>query len=187
MRSSGRLIVDPVLHPAKNARFHAHVVCGPTTSDCIVWTGAIGANSCFRVHLTRKEGRCVSRHRYALAIAGGSVAAEVLSFHTNGNPGVSEDRGRGRRSMARHVRLAGLQHDAHIADAYASSVVVCRIANLLGRAAQAIGCAVRRLCNRSDGAAMHAALDMVCTVTDHRWLTAAATSSSVCGRPLGRP
>jgi hypothetical protein len=44
MRSAGRLTVDRVLPAAQIARFHEYVVCGPTASDCDVWTGAIGAD-----------------------------------------------------------------------------------------------------------------------------------------------
>lgn len=39
MRSAGQLIVDRVLHAAEIAPFHSHVVCGPTPSDCNIWTG----------------------------------------------------------------------------------------------------------------------------------------------------
>lgn len=42
MRSAGQLIVDQQLHAAEISRFHSHVVCGPTPSDCNIWTGAIG-------------------------------------------------------------------------------------------------------------------------------------------------
>jgi hypothetical protein len=44
MRSAGQLIVDQRLHAAEIARFHSHAVCGPTPSDCDIWTGAIGAD-----------------------------------------------------------------------------------------------------------------------------------------------
>ena len=87
MRSAGRLTVDPVVHAAEIARFHGHVVCGPTASDCDIWTGAIGADGYGRYYLTRDGvGFCVRPHRYALAIRGGSVAAGVLGLHECDNP-----------------------------------------------------------------------------------------------------
>jgi hypothetical protein len=87
MRSAGRLTIDPVAHAAEISRFHGHVVCGPTASDCDIWTGAIGADGYGRFYLTRDGvGFCVRPHRYALAIAGGSVAAGVLGLHECDNP-----------------------------------------------------------------------------------------------------
>jgi hypothetical protein len=53
MRSAGRLIVDPRIHAGEIARFTSHVVCGPTASDCDIWTGAIGADGYGRFYLTR--------------------------------------------------------------------------------------------------------------------------------------
>lgn len=44
MRSAGQLVVDRQVHAAEIARFYSHVVCGPTPSDCNIWTGAIGAD-----------------------------------------------------------------------------------------------------------------------------------------------
>jgi hypothetical protein len=44
MRSAGRLVVDPRVHAGEIERFTSHVVCGPTASDCNIWTGAIGAD-----------------------------------------------------------------------------------------------------------------------------------------------
>jgi hypothetical protein len=74
MRSAGQLIVDRLSHAAEIARFHSHVVCGPTPSDCNIWTGAIGADGYGRFYLMRDGvGFCVRPHRYALAIGGGSV------------------------------------------------------------------------------------------------------------------
>lgn len=85
---------DPLLDAAEIVRFHSHVVCGPTPSDCNIWTGAIGADGYGRFYLTRDGvGFCVRPHRYALAIAGGSVAAGVLRLHECDNPGVRENRG----------------------------------------------------------------------------------------------
>jgi hypothetical protein len=87
MRSAGRLIVDQHLHAAEIARFHGHIVCGPTSSDCDIWAGAIGADGYGRFYLTREGvGFCVRPHRYALAIAGGVVAAGVLGLHECDNP-----------------------------------------------------------------------------------------------------
>lgn len=87
MRSAGQLVVDRQEHAAEIARFHSHVVCGPTPSDCNIWTGAIGADGYGRFYLTRDSvGFCVRPHRYALAIAGGSVAAGVLGLHECDNP-----------------------------------------------------------------------------------------------------
>lgn len=87
MRSAGELIVDRRLHAAEIARFHSHVVCGPTSSDCDIWTGAIGGDGYGRFYLTREgAGFCVRPHRYALAIAGGVVAAGVLGLHECDNP-----------------------------------------------------------------------------------------------------
>lgn len=87
MRSAGQLVVDRQLHAAEIARLHSHVVCGPTPSDCNIWTGAIGADGYGRFYLTRDGvGFCVWPHRYALATAAGSVAAGVLSLHECDNP-----------------------------------------------------------------------------------------------------
>lgn len=61
-------------------------VCGPTASDCDIRTGAIGADG-YAFYLTPDGvGSCVRPHRYALAIAGGSVAAAVLGLHECDNP-----------------------------------------------------------------------------------------------------
>lgn len=82
MRSAGRLIVDPRIHAGEIARFTSHVVCGPTASDCDIWTGAIGADGYGRFYLTRAGmGLCVRPHRYALALSCGLVAAGVLALH----------------------------------------------------------------------------------------------------------
>jgi hypothetical protein len=40
----GQPIVDLRVHAAEIARFHSHVVCGPTASDWNIWTGAIGGD-----------------------------------------------------------------------------------------------------------------------------------------------
>jgi hypothetical protein len=82
MRSAGRLIVDPRIHAGEIARFTSHVVCGPTASDCDIWTGAIGADGYGRFYLTRAGmGLCVRPHRYALALRCGLLAAGVLALH----------------------------------------------------------------------------------------------------------
>jgi len=87
MRSAGRLVVDPRLHAGEIARFTSHVVCGPTASDCNIWTGAIGADGYGRYYLTRQGmGLCVRPHRYALAMACGALAAGVLGLHECDNP-----------------------------------------------------------------------------------------------------
>ena len=87
MRSAGRLVVDPRLHAGEIARFTSHVVCGPTASDCSIWTGAIGADGYGRYYLTRQGmGLCVRPHRYALAMACGALAAGVLGLHECDNP-----------------------------------------------------------------------------------------------------
>ncbi|MGB5151924.1 MAG: hypothetical protein WBN99_18785 [Mycobacterium sp.] len=76
-----------MLHAAEIARFDGHVVCGPTASDCNIWTGAIGADGYGRFCLTLDGvGFCMRPHRYALAIAGGSMAAGVLSLHECDDP-----------------------------------------------------------------------------------------------------
>jgi hypothetical protein len=31
-------------HVDEIARFHSHVVCGPSSSDCEIWAAAIGAD-----------------------------------------------------------------------------------------------------------------------------------------------
>lgn len=49
MRSAGELVVDRRLHASEIARFHRHVVCGPSVSDCGIWTGAIGADGYGRI------------------------------------------------------------------------------------------------------------------------------------------
>ena len=82
MRSAGRLIVDVRQHVDEIARFHSHVVCGPTSSDCDIWTGAIGADGYGRFYLTRGGmGLCVRPHRYALALARGVIEAGMLAMH----------------------------------------------------------------------------------------------------------
>jgi hypothetical protein len=87
MRSAGRLVVDPRSHAGEIARFTSHVVCGPTASDCNIWTGAIGADGYGRFYLTRQGmGLCVRPHRYALAMASGALAAGVLGLHECDNP-----------------------------------------------------------------------------------------------------
>jgi hypothetical protein len=87
MRSAGRLVVDPRLHAGEIARFTSHVVCGPTASDCNIWTGAIGADGYGRYYLTRQGmGLCVRPHRYALAMDCGALAAGVLGLHECDNP-----------------------------------------------------------------------------------------------------
>lgn len=87
MRSAGELIVDRRVRALKVARFHRHVVCGPTVSDCDIWTGAIGADGYGRFYLTRAgSGLCVRPHRYALAIVSGVVPAGVLGLHECDNP-----------------------------------------------------------------------------------------------------
>nr|WP_235629944.1 hypothetical protein [Mycolicibacterium novocastrense] len=87
MRSAEQLIVDRRVHAAEIARFHSHVVCGPTASDCNIWAGAIGADGYGRFYLTREgAGLCVRPHRYALAIVSGVVAAGVLGLHECDNP-----------------------------------------------------------------------------------------------------
>ncbi len=87
MRSAAELLVDRVVHAAEIARFYRHVVCGPTSSDCDIWTGAIGADGYGRFYLTRGGvGLCVRPHRYALAITSGAVGARVLGLHECDNP-----------------------------------------------------------------------------------------------------
>ncbi|WP_326546217.1 hypothetical protein QGN32_21365 [Mycolicibacterium sp. ND9-15] len=87
MRSAELLIVDRRAHAAEIARFHSHVDCGPTASDCNIWAGAIGADDYGRFYLTREEaGLSVRPHRYALAIVSGVVAAGVLGLHECHNP-----------------------------------------------------------------------------------------------------
>lgn len=87
MRSAGRLVVDPRIHADEIARFASHIVRGPTASDGDIWIAAIGADGYGRFYLTRAGmGLCVRPHRYALAIAGGVVAAGVLGLHECDNP-----------------------------------------------------------------------------------------------------
>ncbi|BBY29954.1 hypothetical protein [Mycolicibacterium sediminis] len=87
MRRAGELVVDRQVHAAEIARLHSHVVCWPTPSGCNIWTVAIGPDGYGRFYLTRDSvGFCVRPHRYALAIAGGSVAAGVLGLHECDNP-----------------------------------------------------------------------------------------------------
>ncbi|AFM20480.1 MULTISPECIES: hypothetical protein [Mycolicibacterium] len=87
MKSAEELVVDQHLHATEIARFHSHVVCGPTASDCDIWIGAIGKDGYGRFYLTRAgSGVCVRPHRYALAIVSGVVAAGVLGLHECDNP-----------------------------------------------------------------------------------------------------
>lgn len=87
MKSAEELVVDPHLHAGEIARFHSHVVCGPTASDCDIWIGAIGKDGYGRFYLARAgTGVCVRPHRYALAIVSGVVAAGVLGLHECDNP-----------------------------------------------------------------------------------------------------
>lgn len=117
MRSAGQLIVDRLLHAAEIARFHSQVLCVPTPSDCNIWTEAIGADGYGRFYLTRHGvGFRVRPHRYALAIAGGSVAAGVLGLHERDNP-VCVKFAAEANFTARSVGLPGRQHGADGADA----------------------------------------------------------------------
>ncbi|MCH9729769.1 MAG: hypothetical protein K0U84_08870 [Actinomycetia bacterium] len=87
MRSAGRLTVDVRRDVREIVRYHSHIVCGPTPSDCDIWTGAIGTDGYGRFYLTRGGiGLCVRPHRYALALASGFVAAGVLGLHECDNP-----------------------------------------------------------------------------------------------------
>ena len=93
MRSAGQLVVDQRVHAAEITRFHSHVVCGPTASDCNIWNGAIGADGYGQLYLTReRSGLCVRPHRYALAIVSGVVAAGVLGLHECDNRCASRSR-----------------------------------------------------------------------------------------------
>jgi len=100
--------VDVRLRAAEVARFHSHVVCGPKSSDCSFWVGALGKDGYGRFYLTREGlGLCVRPHRYALALASGVIAAEVLGLHQCDNPScvkVATDGG------VEHV-VAGSQRD----------------------------------------------------------------------------
>ena len=103
-------------HAAEITRFHSHVVCGLTASDCDIWTGAIGADGYGQLYLTREgSGVCVRPHRYALAIVSGVVAAGVLGLHECDNPVCVKISAR-QNPSARRVRPAGRQHGAHGAD-----------------------------------------------------------------------
>jgi hypothetical protein len=113
MRSAGRLVVDPRLHAGEIARFTSHVVCGPTASDCNIWTGAIGADGYGRYYLIRQGmGLCVRPHRYALAMAAGALAAGVLGLHECDNMDrmVKMRRGGGRYVVRRGDRR-GVRRD----------------------------------------------------------------------------
>ncbi|OKH72358.1 hypothetical protein EB72_21600 [Mycobacterium sp. SWH-M1] len=101
MRSAGQLVVDQRVHAAEITRFHGHVVCGPTASDCNIWTSAIGADGYGQLYLTReRSGLCVRPHRYALAIVSGVVAAGVLGLHECDNR-VRQDLGGNKTPSAR--------------------------------------------------------------------------------------
>lgn len=90
-KSSGRLTDDRVVQAAKVARFHGHVVCSPTASDCEIGLGAIGADGYGRLYLTLDGvGPAFAPHRYALAIANGSVAAGVLRLSGCDDPVCAE-------------------------------------------------------------------------------------------------
>ena len=107
MRSAGQLVVDQRVHAAEITRFHSHVVCGPTASDCNIWTGAIGADGYGQLYLTReRSGLCVRPHRYALAIVSGVVAAGVLGLHECDNRCASRSR-RQQNPISTSVRPAG--------------------------------------------------------------------------------
>ena len=117
MRSAGRLVVDPRLHAGEIARFTSHVVCGPTASDCNIWTGAIGADGYGRYYLTRQGmGLCVRPHRYALAMACGALAAGVLGLHECDNMDrmVKMRRGGGRYVVRRGDRR-GVRRERSVA------------------------------------------------------------------------
>jgi hypothetical protein len=103
----GRLVVDPRLHAGEIARFTSHVVCGPTASDCNIWTGAIGADGYF---ITRSGmGFCVRPNRYALALATGSaLGADVFASHECDNPVCVKVSGPS--ALCEHV-VAGTQFD----------------------------------------------------------------------------
>ena len=52
MRNRGTLIVDQHAHAAEIAKLHSQFVCGPTVSDYSIWTGAVGADTYGRIHLS---------------------------------------------------------------------------------------------------------------------------------------
>ena len=98
MRSAGRLVVDPRLHAGEIARFTSHVVCGPTASDCNIWTGAIGADGYGRNRAELPSRALSAKWRKALTDAAGSVGILATRAQSE-DPGVW--------TVWRHVRAMG--------------------------------------------------------------------------------
>ena len=112
MRSAEQLIVDRRVHAAEIARFHSHVVCGPTASDCNIWAGAIGADGYGRFYLTREGGVVFARTatRWRSCPVGGRWGARATRVR---QPGVRQGRVGDRSPPARRFGLAGRQHGSH--------------------------------------------------------------------------
>jgi hypothetical protein len=88
MRSAGRLVVDPRIHAGEIARFTSHVLCGPTASDCSIWTSAIGADGYGRKRATL----FISQHFPNIAGCGTSMSGERARGRPRGTPCLSNTR-----------------------------------------------------------------------------------------------
>lgn len=76
------LIVDPAVHRREIARFRTFVVEGPNPDDCFIWKGAIADSGYGRFWVNRRGGPVViSAHRYALALALGTLAPHECARH----------------------------------------------------------------------------------------------------------
>ena len=73
---------------AEQDRFWSHVVRGPGTRDCWIWTGAIADDGYGRWWIRRGcTERIIRPHRYALAIAlGGHLDGTGVAMHLCDNP-----------------------------------------------------------------------------------------------------
>ena len=116
MRSAGRLTVDVRCNVGEVARFHSHIVCGPTPLACDIWTAAIGADGYGLLSHPR-------RHRYVRASPPLRPGPRERSRRGRGSgtssvrqPCMRQDRRR-RRGRACRRGFSGRQHGAHGQDA----------------------------------------------------------------------
>ena len=82
MSQAVALAVDAAGHGGEIDRFWRFVVKGPAASDCWIWTGAIADDGYGRFWVGRPGGPAVVRaHRYAYAIAHGSISGAEMGEH----------------------------------------------------------------------------------------------------------
>ena len=87
VRTAAALVVHPQIHREEIDRFRSYIVAGPDQFDCDIWVGAVGGDGYGRFRINR-DGYVLSvrPNRYALAMAGGRLAAGVLALHQCDNP-----------------------------------------------------------------------------------------------------